>query len=67
MATFIPFENQSLAAMFGGQLPPFLTSNPETKVIDIDDAAGHFYNDLPADQAEKWVRVLIRHPTRVSV
>ena len=63
MTAFIPFEDQSLAAMFGGQLPPFLVSNPETKVVDIDDPASHFYNDLSKEEADKWVKALVQHPT----
>ena len=63
MAAFIPFENQSLAEMFGGQLPPWLTCNPDTKVIDIDDPAYHFYNDLSREEANDCVKLLVRHPT----
>ena len=62
MAAFIPSENQSLAAMFGGQLPPWLTSNPDTKCIDIDDPHGHFYSDLPEDERDKWAKALVQHP-----
>ena len=60
-AAFIPFENQGLAGLFGGQLPPWLTSNPDTKVVDIDDPQWHFYNDLPEKERDKWAQQLVRH------
>jgi pimeloyl-ACP methyl ester carboxylesterase len=62
MAAFIPFENQSLADMFGGQLPPWLTINAATGVIDIEDPQGHFFSDLSEDQQNKWAKALVRHP-----
>ena len=62
MTAFIPFENQSLAAMFGGQLPPWLTSNPDTKYVDIDDPKWYFYSDLPEEQRDRWANALVRHP-----
>ena len=62
MTAFVPFENQSLAAIFGRQLPPWLTSNPDTKNVDIDDRQWHFYSDLPKEQQDQWSRALVRHP-----
>jgi pimeloyl-ACP methyl ester carboxylesterase len=62
MTAFVPFEDESLAAMFGGQLPPWLTSNPETKNIDIDDPQHHFYSDLDKTEQDKWAAALVRHP-----
>jgi pimeloyl-ACP methyl ester carboxylesterase len=62
MTAFVPFEDQSLAAMFGGQLPPFLTSNPETKCVDIDDPQHRFYSDLDKTEQDKWTTALVHHP-----
>lgn len=62
MAAFIPFEDQSLAGLFGGKLPPWLTSNPDTGNVDIDDPQWHFYSDLPKEEQDTWARALVRHP-----
>ena len=62
MSAFVPFESQSLAGLFGGQLPPWLTSNPDTENVDIDDPQWHFYNDLPKEQRDHWAHLLVRHP-----
>lgn len=62
MAAFIPAEHESLADMFGGQLPPWLTRNPDTKLVDIDDPQLHFYHDLEKEEQDKWTAALVRHP-----
>lgn len=62
MAAFIPFENESLAGIFGGALPPFLTTNSQG-TIDINNPLWHFYHDLPPDQQMEYTNLLVRHPT----
>lgn len=62
MTSFIPFEGESLAGIFGGGLPPFLTPNAEG-TIDITDPGFHFYHDIPATEQAKWIAKLVRHPT----
>lgn len=62
MAAFIPFENESLAGIFDGRLPPFLTPNSEG-TIDIDDPQWHFYHDLSPENQNDCANRLMVHPT----
>lgn len=62
MCAFLPFEGESLAGIFGGGLPPFLTPNTEG-TLDITDPGFHFYDDIPTNEQAKWVAKLVRHPT----
>ena len=65
ICSFIPFENESLAGIFGGALPPFLIPNSEG-TIDVIDPGLHFYNDLSLKQQAKWTSRLVRHPTKAQ-
>lgn len=62
MAAFIPFENESLAGICGGALPPFLTPNSEG-TIDITDPGPMFDNDLSSKDQVHWAGQLVSHPT----
>lgn len=62
MAAFIPFENESLAGIFGGGLPPWLTPNDEG-TIDIDNPHFHFYHDLLPEEQDDCASRLVAHPT----
>lgn len=62
MSAFLPFEQDSLAAIFGGGLPPWLTPNDEG-LIDISEPGQHFYTDLPEAEQAEWVGKLVVHPT----
>lgn len=62
MTSFIPFEHESLADIFGGALPSFLSPN-EQGTIDIYNAKHMFYHDLPPEQQDKAVAQLVVHPT----
>lgn len=62
MAAFIPLENESLAGIFGGQLPPFLSPNTEG-TIDVHSPQWHFYHDLPLEEQNRCANELVVHPT----
>lgn len=62
MAAFIPFENESLAGIFGGELPPWLNPNSQG-TIEIDNPQRHFYSDLLPEQQIEWANLLVQHPT----
>ena len=66
MTAFIPFETECLAAIFGGQFPPFLTPDDKSPYILISDPQQHFYHDLPKEEQDKWTRELVRHSIPVS-
>lgn len=61
MSAFIPFETESLAGIFGGGLPPFLSCNDQG-LIDVDNPHWHFYHDLTPDQQKEYVDRLACHP-----
>lgn len=61
MSAFIPTETQSLAGIFGGQTPPYLTSDPETNTIVWTDPIDHLYNDLPAEEAALAESMRVAH------
>lgn len=63
MTAFVPFENESLAGIFGGTLPPFLTPDAKSGCVLVDNPQHFFYNDLPVEEQERWVKELVRHPT----
>lgn len=65
ICSFIPFEDESLAGIFGGALPPFLKPNSEG-TIDVIDPGHHFYSDLSLKQQAKWTSRLVRHPTKAQ-
>ena len=62
MSAFIPFEQESLAGIFGGTLPPFLTPDDKTPFLLISDPGGHFYSDLSPEEQNRWAAELVRHP-----
>lgn len=62
MAAFIPLEKESLAGIFGGGLPPWLTPN-DKGTIDIDKPSHHFYNDLSKEEQQRSCEKLVVHPT----
>ena len=62
MSAFIPFEQESLAGIFGGTLPPFLTPDDKTPFLLVSDPQGHFYSDLAPEEQNRWAGELVRHP-----
>lgn len=62
MSAFLSLEHESLAAIFGGGLPPWLTTNDDG-LIDISEPGQHFYNDLAEAERAEWVNQLVVHPT----
>lgn len=60
MCAFIPFEDESLNDIFGGNAPPFLMPQPDGTVL-ADDPAEHFYSDLEPDDQQHWVSALVAH------
>ncbi|KAJ6441613.1 G-protein coupled receptor [Purpureocillium lavendulum] len=53
---FIPSEGDSLAGLFGGELPPWLVPQPDDTVIWVDPIA-RLYNDVSPEEA-KWANEL---------
>ena len=64
MSAFVPFSSEGLAGIFGGALPPWLSPNRVTGNVDIDDAKGHFYNDLREAAGAEWERELVVHAVK---
>ncbi|KNG88780.1 hypothetical protein ANOM_002820 [Aspergillus nomiae NRRL 13137] len=62
MTAFIPPSGSSLAGMFGGQLPPFITIDDEKELLTVPDPATVFFNDLPSEEAATWAKKLVVHP-----
>ncbi|KAL2672394.1 hypothetical protein Neosp_013102 [[Neocosmospora] mangrovei] len=60
MCAFIPKENDSLAGLFGGQLPPYLTSIPNDTIV-WTDPIGHLYNDIPVEEAQWAEKLMVAH------
>ncbi|RMJ09358.1 hypothetical protein CDV36_011026 [Fusarium kuroshium] len=60
MCAFIPQENDSLAGLFGGQLPPYLTSMPNGTIV-WTDPIGHLYNDLPSEEGQWAENLMVAH------
>lgn len=61
MCAFIPAENQSLAGIFGGQLPPYLTTVKENNTIVWSDPVHHMYNDLTDEEAQWAENLRVAH------
>ncbi|KAE8390748.1 Alpha/beta hydrolase fold-1 [Aspergillus alliaceus] len=62
MTAFIPPTGNSLAGMFGGQLPPFITIDDEKDILTVPDPATWFFNDVPSEDAAAWAKKLVIHP-----
>ena len=61
MSAFVPFENQSLAGMLG-DLPPYLTPEPDG-TLKFHDPATRFYSNLEPAERLHWAEQLVAHPT----
>ncbi|KEF57719.1 uncharacterized protein A1O9_05637 [Exophiala aquamarina CBS 119918] len=62
MSALIPFEGESLAGIFGGKLPPWLTPDESTGLIRVEDPAMHFYSDLSPSEQEHGIKEQVVHP-----
>ncbi|OAA35571.1 hypothetical protein NOR_07956 [Metarhizium rileyi] len=60
MTAFIPAENQSLADLFGGKLPPYLTSMPNDTIV-WSDPLDHLFHDLTPEDAQQALGLLVAH------
>ncbi|KAF9880364.1 hypothetical protein CkaCkLH20_02318 [Colletotrichum karsti] len=60
MTAFIPAENTSLAGIFGGTLPPYLTSQPDG-TITWSDPISLLYNDMPEEEAQWAEKQMVAH------
>jgi pimeloyl-ACP methyl ester carboxylesterase len=60
MAAFIPAENQSLAGLFGGKLPPYLTSMPNDTIV-WSDPIDHLFHDLTPEDAQRAESLCVAH------
>lgn len=63
ITSFIPLAGESLAAIFGGALPPFLPMKEETGEVILSDVGfkDHFYQDCTEDQRKQASALLVRH------
>ncbi|CAG8893106.1 unnamed protein product [Penicillium egyptiacum] len=62
MTAFVPSTGNSLAGMFGGHLPPFITVDEERDLLTVPDPVTWFFNDLPPAHAAAWANKLVVHP-----
>ncbi|KAK2877122.1 hypothetical protein FQN49_001396 [Arthroderma sp. PD_2] len=62
LTSFVPQKGQSLFGMFEGQSLPTVEINEETKLISATSPIPMFYNDLPDEEAEYWVKQMVVHP-----
>ena len=60
MCAFMPKETESLAGVFGGTLPPFLTKEANDLLV-WTDPIDHMYNDLDADEAQWADKLRVVH------
>jgi hypothetical protein len=60
VTTCPPSEGQSMASMFGGALPPMFHPQPDG-TLQMDNPEYYFYNDLPPDEAQQAVGMLVAH------
>ncbi|KAJ4308310.1 hypothetical protein N0V84_012173 [Fusarium piperis] len=65
MCAFIPQETDSLAGIFGGELPPYLTSMPNGTIV-WTDPIGHLYNDLPMEEAQWAEKLMVTHGNKAQ-
>ncbi|KAH7236697.1 Alpha/beta hydrolase fold-1 [Fusarium redolens] len=62
IAAFIPLENDSLAGLFGGKLPPVLVPQSDGTLMPTDPI--HlFYHDLPEEKAQWANETMVAHGT----
>ncbi|KAF5605609.1 alpha beta hydrolase family domain-containing protein [Fusarium pseudocircinatum] len=65
VAAFVPFENDSLAGLFGGKLPPTLVPQSNGTLVPTDPI--HlFYHDLPEEEAQWTKNTMVAHGTDVQ-
>lgn len=64
MSAFVPLQNESLAGIFGGQLPPWIVSDGEQ--LSVDRPQQMFYNDMNEVDAREAVSKLVLHPSRAQ-
>lgn len=62
MCAFIPKENDSLAGLFGGTLPPYLTKE-DNDLLVWRDPVDHLFNDLSAEEAQWADNLRVVHST----
>ncbi|KAF4972351.1 hypothetical protein FSARC_1073 [Fusarium sarcochroum] len=60
IGAFVPSENDSLAGLFGGILPPFLVTQPNKTLVPTDPIH-HFYHDLGEEEAQWAERTMVAH------
>jgi len=65
LAAFVPLEGESLAGIFGGTLPPFLTTHDDDTLRWTDPVA-HLYDDLPPDEAAAMEGMRVWHSSRAE-
>ncbi|KAJ9416058.1 hypothetical protein FOXG_09538 [Fusarium oxysporum f. sp. lycopersici 4287] len=65
IAAFVPSENDSLAGLFGGKLPPALVPKSDGTLVPTDPI--HlFYHDLPEEEAQWAKNTMVAHGTDVQ-
>ncbi|ROV93580.1 hypothetical protein VMCG_08078 [Cytospora schulzeri] len=60
VTSFLLKEGETLAAMCGGGLPPFVHAQ-EDGTVDVEDPRYYFYNDLSDDDAKECMDMLVAH------
>ncbi len=61
LCSFLLPANESLAGSLGG-MPPFIPEN-ENGTCEMLDPGNRFYGDLPEDERQKWLDLLVASPT----
>ncbi|KAM5435559.1 hypothetical protein McanCB56680_005946 [Microsporum canis] len=62
LTSFVPHKGQSLVGIFEGQSLPTVEINEQTKLISATSPIPMFFNDLPDEEAEYWVKQMVVHP-----
>nr|RBQ88859.1 hypothetical protein FVER53263_14107 [Fusarium verticillioides] len=65
VAAFVPSENDSLAGLFGGKLPPALVPQSDGTLVPTDPIQ-LFYHDLPEEEAQWAKSTMVAHGTDVQ-
>ncbi|KAF5688303.1 hypothetical protein FDENT_4880 [Fusarium denticulatum] len=65
VAAFVPSENDSLAGLFGGKLPPALVPQSDGTLV-LTDPIHLFYHDLPEEEAQWAKNTMVAHGTDVQ-
>ncbi|KAH8681070.1 Alpha/beta hydrolase fold-1 [Xylariales sp. PMI_506] len=66
MAAFIPYEDESLAGIFGGSLPPYLVPHDDDGTLRWVGPIDHLYNDLPEDEAKRMEDLRVWHSSKAQ-